>query len=141
MYINHHISSVTKKASDKRLFSQCPKKTKELCYRTIVRPLMEYATVILDPFTEANIRNLEMMQRRSTRMVCSDYLRTSSVSSLLQQLQWPILQECRAQTKATMMYLIVYQLVDVPTTYLIPNSSIRGHGLNYLVPYARTQIY
>jgi hypothetical protein len=40
-----------------------------------------------------------------------------------------------------MMYRIVYQLVEVPTTYLIPISSARGHGLNYLVPYARTQTY
>ena len=143
---NHHISAVTKKANNTRSFlqrniSQCPKKTKELCYRTLVRPLMEYATVIWDPFTDANIRKLEMVQRRSARMVCSDYRRTSSVSSMLQQLQWPTLQERRAQAKVTMMYRIVYQLVDVPTTYLIPISSIRGHGLNYLVPYARTQIY
>ena len=89
---NHHTSSITKKASNTRSFlqcniSQCPKKTKELCYRTLVRPLMQYATVIWDPFTEANIRKLGMIQRRSARMVCSDYWRTSSVSSMLQQLQ------------------------------------------------------
>ena len=121
LYRNHHISSFTKKASNKRSFlqrniSQCPKKTKELCYRTLVRPLMEYATVIWDPFTEANIRNSEIVQRRSARMVCPDYQRTSSVLSMLQQLQWPTLQERRAQAKVTMMYRIVYQLVDVPTT-------------------------
>ena len=56
---NHLISSVTKKANNTRSFlqrniSQCPKKTKELCYRTLVRPLIEYATVIWDLFTEAN---------------------------------------------------------------------------------------
>ena len=55
-------------------------------------------------------RKLEMLQRRSARMVCSDYRRTSSVSSMLQQLQWPTLQERRAQAKATMMYRIVCQL-------------------------------
>ena len=64
------ISSVTKKANKACSFlqcyiSQCPQITKELCYRTFVRPLMEYATVIWDPFTEANIRKLEMVQRRS----------------------------------------------------------------------------
>ena len=89
---NHNISSVTKNANNTRSFpqrniSQCPKKTKELCYRTLVRPLKEYATVIWDPFTEANIGKLEMVQCRSAIMVCSDYRRTSSVSSMLQQLQ------------------------------------------------------
>ena len=108
---NHHISSVTKKANNTRLFlqrniSQCPKKTKELCYRTLMKPLMEYATVIWDPFTEANIRKLEMVRGRSARMVCSDYRRTSSVSSMLQQLQWPTLQERRAQAKVTMIFFL-----------------------------------
>ena len=143
---NHHISSVTKKANNTRSFlqhniRQCPKRTKELSYRTLLRPLMQYATVIWDPFTEANTRKLETVQPRSAIMVCSDYRRTSSVSSMLQQLQWPTLQEHRAQAKFTMMYRIVYQLVDVPTTYLVPISSMRGHGLHFLVAYARTQIY
>ena len=38
---------------------------------------------------------------------------------MLQQLQWPTLQARRAQAKVTMMYRIVYQLVDVSTTDLI----------------------
>ena len=106
---NYHFSSITKKANNTRSLlqhniSQCSKTTKELCYRTLVRPLMEYATVIWDPFTEANIRKLEMVQRRSARTVCSDYRRTTSVSSMLQQLQWPTLQERRAKAKVTMMY-------------------------------------
>ncbi|KAH3816035.1 hypothetical protein DPMN_144577 [Dreissena polymorpha] len=32
-------------------------------------------------------------------------------------------------------------LVDVPITYRMPISSVRGHGTCYLVPFARTQIY
>ena len=71
---NLHIDTVTKKSNNARSFlqrniSQCPRKTKELCYNTLVRPLMEYATVIWDPFTESNIRKLEMVQRRSARML------------------------------------------------------------------------
>ena len=38
-------------------------KTKELCYRTIVRSLIEYATVICDLLKEANIRKLEIVRR------------------------------------------------------------------------------
>ncbi|KAH3871096.1 hypothetical protein DPMN_034290 [Dreissena polymorpha] len=40
-----------------------------------------------------------------------------------------------------MMYRIVHNLVDVPTTYLIPISSARGNGTCYLVPFARTESY
>ncbi|KAH3824882.1 hypothetical protein DPMN_126737 [Dreissena polymorpha] len=60
---------------------------------------------------------------------------------MLHQLQWPTLQERRAQMKVVMMYLIVHNLVDVPTTYLIPISSARGHETCYLVPFARTESY
>ena len=141
---NHHINIVTKKSNNARSFlqrniHQCPRKTKELCYNTLVRPLMEYATIIWDPFTDSNVRKLEMVQRRSARVVFSVYRRTSSVTPMLKQLQWPTLKERRVQV--VMMYRIVYQLVDIPTTYLIPISSVRGHGLNYLVPFARTLYY
>ncbi len=105
------------------------------------KPLMEYAAIIWDPFTDANIRKLEMVQRRSARMVYSDYRRTTSVTPMLHQLQWSTLQVRRAQMKVTIMYRIVHNLVDVPTTYLIPISSARGHGTCYLVPFARTECY
>ena len=143
---NHHINTITNKANNTRSFLErnlhhCPRKTKELCFTTLVRPLVEYASIIWDPFTEANRRKLEMVQRRAARMVFSDHRRTSSVSSMLQQLQWPTLQERRAQARVTMMFRIVHHLVDVPTNNLTPISSARGHGLCFLVPFARTQCY
>ena len=107
----------------------------------LVRPIMEYAAVIWDPFTSSNIQRLEMVQRRSARMVCSDFRRTSSVTSMLQQLQWPTLQERRAQAKVTMMHRIVNKTVDIPTTHLHPTTSVRGHSQRFLVPFARTQTY
>ena len=65
---------------------QCPGKTKELCYKTLVELILEYASVIWDLFTDDNIRKLEMVQRRAARMVFSDYRSTSSVTPMLQQL-------------------------------------------------------
>jgi hypothetical protein len=77
---NLHIDTVTKKSNNARSFlqrniSQCPMKTKELCYNTLVMSLMEHATVIWDPFTESNIRKLERVQRRSAMMFFSDQQR------------------------------------------------------------------
>jgi hypothetical protein len=143
---NHHIDTITRKANNARSFlqrniQQCPQKTKELCYMTLVRPIVEYSCIIWDPFTSANIWKLEMVQRRAARMVFSDYRRTSSVTAMLQQLGWPSLQERRAHAKVTMMYRITNGLVEVPTSNLTAISSARGHGLHYLVPFARTQCY
>ena len=119
---NQHINNTVKKANNTRAFIsrntyQCPRATKELCYKTLVRPIMEYRSIIWDPFTKDNISKLEMVQRRAARYVTGDYHRTSSVTDMLQKLQWPTLQERRAQAKTAMTFRIVHHLVDIPLTH------------------------
>ena len=59
-----------RKANNTRAFlQQCPRKTKELCYKILVLPITEYACVIWDLLIEDNIRKLEMMQCRAAHMV------------------------------------------------------------------------
>jgi hypothetical protein len=48
---NHHIDLTTKKANNATSFLQrnshkCPRRTKKLCYMTLVRPLVEYSSII-----------------------------------------------------------------------------------------------
>ena len=83
------------------------------------------------------------MQRRAARFATGDYQRTSSVTSMLQQLQWQSLQTRRERTQVVMLYRIVYRLVDIPAeSYLQPASlRTRGHTLRFLVPHSRTTVY
>ena len=65
---NTHIQQIEKKANATRAFLQrniylCPRKTKELCYTTPIRPIIEYGSIIWDPHTTQNINRLEMVQR------------------------------------------------------------------------------
>ncbi|KAK3106679.1 hypothetical protein FSP39_025024 [Pinctada imbricata] len=61
---------------------------------------------------------------------------------MLDHLRWRTLQERRVQAKTIMMYRIVNNLVDIPTSYLTPTAiNIRGHNQKFLVPYARTSAY
>ena len=84
-----------------------------------------------------------LVQRRAARFATGDYQRTSSVTSMLQQLQWQSLQTRRERTQVVMLYRIVYRLVDIPAeSYLQPASLwTRGHTLRFLVPHTRTTVY
>ena len=72
----------------RRNIRDCPPRVKEQCYKTLVRPTMEYASCVWDPYTNTNIKKLEMVQRRAARFVKGDYDRTSSVTAMLDELGW-----------------------------------------------------
>ena len=145
-----HIDQVAKKANNTNAFlrhniSTCPSKIKEQCYRTMVRPLMEYACVVWDPITQKDTHKIEMVQRRAARFVYGDYRTTSSITSMLRSLQWDTLQHRRQQIKVTMLFRIINGLVAIPSQpYLVPrgaSTTTRGHNLRYLVPYSRVQFH
>ena len=56
-------------------------------------------------------------------MVTNDYGLCSSVTAMLTQLGWSILEQRRENQRLTMMYKVVHGLVAVPTTQLIPADS------------------
>ena len=72
----------------------------------------------------------------------NDYRQTSSVTTMLNTLQWQPLAERRTRCKAVMMYRIVNGLIAIPPLELHTTSSVaRGHIARFLVPYARTSTY
>ena len=121
----------------------CPSTIKAQCYKTLVRPILEYASPVWDPHSSNNIDKLEAVQRRAARFAVRDYKRTSSTTEMMAKLQWPILQQRRQDAKLVMMYRISYDLVDIPAAqYLHPMTSMtRDHSARYMIPYCRTDIY
>jgi hypothetical protein len=91
-----------------------PTKTKARYNATLVPPTVEYASSVWNPAKKESINKIEAVQRRAARFATGNYQRRSSVTSMLQQLQWQTLQ-CRRQTAQVItMYCIVYHLVDIP---------------------------
>ena len=124
---------------------------KERAYKTLVRPVLEYAHTVWDPHTVENTRQIEMVQRRAARYTLGRYRRTSSVGSMLAELGWKTLADRRHQARLTMFYKIHHQLVAVPMplqlkhyyqptrtentlAYHIP-SSIRDYHLKSFFPW------
>ena len=138
---NKHVDNTVKKTTTSlnflksRNLSTCPTAVKDKCYKSLVRPIMEYVFCVWDPHTQRNINKLEMVQRRAARFVKVDFDRTSSVTSMLADLRWNTLQERRMQSKSVMFYRIVHNLVAIPdTSSLIPARATRGHNMRFCRP-------
>ena len=88
---NHHINNITNKANPslrfiKRNVKTNSIKTKELAYKTYVRPKVEYCSVVWDSWQKQQINQIEMIQRRAARYTLNQYSYHSSVSAMLQHL-------------------------------------------------------
>ena len=104
-----------------RNLRQCSKAIKSKAYLAFVRPIFDYASVVWSPHTNSNINTLQMVQRKAARCVFGDFSTYSSVSSMLQELQWNSLQERRRQARLIMFYKILHKLVEVDfDTHLHP---------------------
>ena len=107
----------------KRNLRHCPRSIKDMAYKTTLRPKLEYASAVWDPFTEDNIRKLEAVQRRAARFVCNSYRQTASVSSMLSELSWPLLEQRRAEARLGLFHRIVHKSVDIDAATLMTRST------------------
>ena len=74
----------------RRNLSNCPQSIKELAYKALVRPHLEYASPVWDPWMDMHIKQLEAVQRRSALFVKNCWARTpGTVTNLLNDLDWP----------------------------------------------------
>ena len=65
-----------------------------------------------------------------------------SVTAMIQQLNWPTLEQRRYEAKAIMMYKILTDLVQVNHNDLVYNSSVTcGHSLRLLHLPTRVDVY
>ena len=98
---NLHINNVIAKASKllaflRRNLKIGSIKTKELLYKALVRPLLQYVSTVWDPHTKDTSR-IEMIQRRAARFGFQDYNTTSSADKMLHKLNRPSLEDCSEQ--------------------------------------------
>ena len=104
----------------------------------MIRPDLEYSSTVWVRHTQENVTKLERVQRRTARFVKNEYNQTAGVTNLLQQLNWPTLQDRRSHAK----FIMFYKLVDRPVAVQAPTVRkpifVYDNSHQNLVPFART---
>ena len=144
-----YISNIAKKASNtlnfiKRNLSDCSREVKAQAYLTMVRPQMEFASVVWDPCYNVDVDKLEKIQCRAARWVISDYNRTSSVTQILNQLSWPTLRTRRKISRLQLLHKILHQDISlsIPPYYQSVERQTRHyHPLHFILPTPSTTSY
>ena len=142
------VAQITSKANKTSAFVHrnlkgCPKNTQTQCYKTLVRPVLEYASVIWDPHHQKDIDSVEMTQRRAARRIANDFSPYTSASSLTKSLGLETLRTRRTRDKATIMHTIYHQqiAVNLPDTIRPIARRTRGHNNKLTLPKARTDVH
>jgi hypothetical protein len=97
---NKHVDSITLKANKTLHFvmRNCrgmDVEAKSLAYQSLVRPTLEYSSMVWDPYLESQVQKVERIQRKAARFVRNQFSRCDSVTELLEQCHWQPLQSRR----------------------------------------------
>jgi hypothetical protein len=132
---SEHILRISKRANSslgllRRNLRFCSIDCRKMAYVSLVRSLMEYSSVVWDPYLQTDIDRLEAIQRRGARFIAQDYRsRTPGcVTQMLQRYDLPPLEERRKNQRLSFLYKVVgNELPGIPMEkYMSP---IRGKRL------------
>lgn len=122
-----------------------PPETKLLAYNCIIRPTLEYAAIVWDPYTKRNIDALEKIQRKAVRFIFSKYRPTDSPSNLMQMNNIQTLKLRRKIQRIKFLYLLQNNQLSLnPQQYIQPLAGrfTRHRHAKSLTPYfARTNTF
>ncbi len=154
---NIHSEQIRAKASKtlgllRRILGKCTPEVKDVAYKTLVRPQLEYGTSAWNPHTERNSKILESVQRQAARFVCHEYRRESSVNAMLSELNWDTLKTRRLIHQTDMFFRIHKGIVNINMPQNItyaplnaPQSAdgrrLHCHHHTYQQPYTRVDVY
>ena len=144
-----HLNKIIPKAQHtlnllRRNLSDCSQNTKDVAYKTLVRPVLEYASTSGDPYQANHIHRVENVHCRAARLVTRQHQRQISVTAFMQDLQWRSLQERRLTARLCMFYKAVneHAACDIPdhmaTTQRRTGTS---QNIQHAVPSANTDSY
>lgn len=139
---NRYVEEVSKKANNalwslRRNLQRATTEVKNLAYRTLVRPIIEYAKIVWDPYTEKNRKKLERIQRLASRFIFNKYGRHHSPSKLCQLANLPNLELRTKYDRIKFLFLIIHNEIKINRTNyfeISTNESSRHRHSMYIPP-------
>ena len=124
-------AAVVKKANSvlgiiKRAFGKHDEKTLPLLFKTLVRPHLEYGNVVWGPLFQEDIKAIERVQRRATKMVPG--LCDMTYEERLRHLKLPSLLHRRRRGDMIYTYKIMTEKMDVKKEDFFEASNLRTRG-------------
>ena len=106
-----HSSAINKKANSilgflRRNICRCLLNSKRTAYIALVRAVLEYGAIVLDPYHRGDIDKLEKIQHRAARFVIGDYRsrHPGSVTTMITNLNLDTLEHRRRDQRLTFIY-------------------------------------
>ena len=99
----------------------------------MVRPIVEYASTVWDPYETSHIKAIEGVQRKAARFVSGNFSRESSVTTMINTLQWRSLQERRCVARLAMLHKTIHHQ---SATLLPPETSFQRTSLRGQHPHS-----
>ena len=95
-----HISEISAKSTRtvcflRRNLAFATMYTKEVAYKSLIRPQLEYAAPIWHPYHDTQSWQVERVKRTVAMWTCRGWRNTSSVGDMLDELEWPSLETRR----------------------------------------------
>ena len=122
---NNHIQKICTSANRSLGFIKRNIRTKspairEMAFKTLVRPLVEYSSSVWSPNTDKYISKIEMVQLKAARWAHNNFHTQANVTEMLTQLThlyifigWRSLEQRRNDSRLCLFYRIIYGLVAI----------------------------
>ena len=122
------VSEISSKATKtlcflRRNLAFVPRSTKEVAYKTLVRPELEYAAPIWSPHSKLQINQIKKVQRTAAFGPAGD---GESVGKMLDELEWSSLEVRRDQSSLLLFHKIHCGAVSFEKdNYMTPAHSLK----------------
>ena len=113
-----HITKITKKAYStvgflRRNLKMCPTDCRKTAYISLVRSVLDYGSIIWDPYLRRDIEKLERVQKQAAHFINGDYhsREEGSVPKMLETLELETLERRRSSCRLYFLFKVVEVLV------------------------------